>query len=529
MGKILIEKSGIFTEISGGSQETPQQLLAKILTVDGKGSGLDADLLGGVNYSQYALKKDYYDRNIINTELSKKLNISDYNNEKSTFALKTEVANSNKPVYVVSDTEPTDKNVFWIKDEQDPTDSIGKSIEDLKKYNDSNYNKIETLQNQIQELKKLLNKQGSGSSGSESVSGSNVLSQPRPNLLKNSKFLIGRNIPEKENVAKFGVKYPNTINYFRDSIENLKCYSDDYICDCWFLYSNSYLKNLKNVYISYDLMNENLKKGDGFKRCLRIKEIQNASSSIFIMQRMNDYYVDVPNDRNYGAIVSGSIEQLDSQSNPVDIDHKIYIIVNQVDERIYKSEKIKLDKEHIIEGKDGTKKIIKYNILENLPVLMTSKPYEAYFVIEISSSAGATNNMPIRLSDFKLELLQSKDDPKIPTEHTFYGGSYDTDLVSCNTESFLFSDYQLYSSQIYENSKHRLVIFMPNMKKSFNKNLTFDVAYQNQGSGYGDFTYYTSSDHNYIIFEYGCPFKIANFKYVGSMPNGYSLRQMTEN
>lgn len=83
MGKILIEKSGIFTEISGGTQETPQQLLAKILTVDGKGSGLDADLLGGVNYSQYALKKDYYDRNIINTELSKKLNISDYNNEKS--------------------------------------------------------------------------------------------------------------------------------------------------------------------------------------------------------------------------------------------------------------------------------------------------------------------------------------------------------------------------------------------------------------------------------------------------------------
>lgn len=90
MGKILIEKSGIFTEISGGSQDTPQQLLNKILIVDGKGSGLDADLLGGVNYSQYALKKDYYDRNIINTQLSNKLNISDYNTDKATFALKSD-------------------------------------------------------------------------------------------------------------------------------------------------------------------------------------------------------------------------------------------------------------------------------------------------------------------------------------------------------------------------------------------------------------------------------------------------------
>lgn len=70
MSKILIEKSGIFTEISGGSQETPQQLLAKILTVDGKGSGLDADSLGGVNYSQYALQKDYYNKTEVNNKIS---------------------------------------------------------------------------------------------------------------------------------------------------------------------------------------------------------------------------------------------------------------------------------------------------------------------------------------------------------------------------------------------------------------------------------------------------------------------------
>lgn len=70
MGKILIEKSGIFTEISGGSQETPQQLLAKILTVDGKGSGLDADSLGGINYSQYALIKDYLTKSEINNKIS---------------------------------------------------------------------------------------------------------------------------------------------------------------------------------------------------------------------------------------------------------------------------------------------------------------------------------------------------------------------------------------------------------------------------------------------------------------------------
>jgi len=70
MSKILIEKSGIFTEISGGSQETPQQLLAKILTVDGKGSGLDADSLGGVNYSQYALIKDYYNKSEVDSKIS---------------------------------------------------------------------------------------------------------------------------------------------------------------------------------------------------------------------------------------------------------------------------------------------------------------------------------------------------------------------------------------------------------------------------------------------------------------------------
>lgn len=197
MSKILIEKSGIFTEISGGSQETPQQLLAKILTVDGKGSGLDADLLGGVNYSQYALKKDYYDRNIINTELSKKLNISDYNTDKSTFALKSELANSNKNVYVVSKTEPTDKNVFWITEEQDPTDSIGKSLENLQTSTDTNLTKIQQLENEISALKSKLSSGGSGS-----ASGSSTLSQPRPNLLLNGNFSFCRTATTGSSLAQ---------------------------------------------------------------------------------------------------------------------------------------------------------------------------------------------------------------------------------------------------------------------------------------------------------------------------------------
>ena len=196
MSKILIEKSGIFTEISGGSQETPQQLLAKILTVDGKGSGLDADSLGGVNYSQYALQKDYYNKTIVNTELAKKLNISDYNTDKATFALKSELSNSNKNVYVVSKTEPTDKNVFWITEEQDPTDSIGKSLENLKSSTDTNLSKIQRLEKELLVLKSKLNSGGSGSGGST------TLSQPRPNLLLNGDFSFCRTAVKNNNLIE---------------------------------------------------------------------------------------------------------------------------------------------------------------------------------------------------------------------------------------------------------------------------------------------------------------------------------------
>ena len=516
MGKILIEKSGIFTEISGGTQETPQQLLAKILTVDGKGSGLDADLLGGVNYSQYALKKDYYDRNIINTELSKKLNISDYNNEKSTFALKTELSNSNKPVYVVSDTEPTDKNVFWIKDEESPAESIGKSIEDLKKYNDSNYNKIETLQNQIQELKKLLNKQGSGTSGSATAS---IVSQPRPNLLKNSSFLIGRNIPEKENVAKFGLKYP-FLNRYTNSIIGLKCKRWDYICDCWFLYSNDYIRDKDNICIRYNLENETQMERQGFNRVLKITDLKNGYNPIFIVQRLNDYHIDVPNNNvNYGAIVSGYINQTDEHSDDVDLDYKIYIVIKQ-NGLIFKSEEVKLDKEHIIEGKNGSRTTIKYNILENLPASYSSSLYDAFFVIKLPANAVINENRKLRISNLKLELLQSKDDPKIPTKHTLYGGNYDTDLNACSAESYVLGNDVLYSSEGYEN-KHQLKIFIPNYMKIINIigiSLTYDMQYKELGGM--SFITTVPYTNNGIIFTYDRPFKVANVKLLSYMVEG---------
>ena len=504
MGKILIEKSGIFTEISGGTQDTPQQLLAKILTVDGKGSALDADLLGGVNYSQYALKKDYYDRNIINTELSKKLNISDYNNEKSTFALKSEVSNSNKPVYVVSDTEPTDKNVFWIKDEEDPTENVDKSLESLKKSTNSNLSKIQLLENELQRLKSKLE---------TSNSGSTTLSQPRPNLLKNSSFLIGRNIPEKENVGNFGNKYP-FLNRYTDSITDLKCKKWGYICDCWFLYSKNYLYD--EIFINYNLENETQMEGQGFNRVLKIKKLSKDYEPIYIVQRLNDYHIDVRNNNvNYGAIVSGYINQTDEHSDDVDLDYKIYVVLKQ-NGLIFKSEEVKLNKEHTIEGKNGSRTTIKYNILENLPALYTSSVYDAFFVIKLPANTIINENRKLRISNLKLELLQSKDDPKIPTKHTLYGGNYDTDLNACSAESYVLGNEVLYSSEGYEN-KHQINIFLPNYMKTTGtsgNSLKFDVLYKSVGVGGMNLTISIAYSNNNITFTYGSPFKVTNVKLV---------------
>lgn len=504
MGKILIEKSGIFTEISGGSQETPQQLLAKILTVDGKGSGLDADLLGGVNYSQYALKKDYYHRNIINTELSKKLNISDYNTDKSTFALKTEVANSNKPVYVVSDTEPTDKNVFWIKDEEDPTENVDKSLESLKKSTNSNLSKIQLLENELQTLKSKLETGNSSST---------TLSQPRPNLLKNSSFLIGRNIPEKENVGNFGNKYP-FLNRYTDSITDLKCKKYGYICDCWFLYSKNYLYD--EIFINYNLENETQMEGQGFNRVLKIKKLSKDYNSIYIVQKLNDYHIDVPNNNvNYGAIVSGYINQTDEHLDDVNLDYKIYVVLKQ-NGLIFKSEEVKLDKEHTIEGKNGSRTTIKYNILENLPALYTSSVYDAFFVIKLPANTIINENRKLRISNLKLELLQSKDDPKIPTKHTLYGGNYDTDLNACSAESYVLGNEVLYSSEGYEN-KHQINIFLPNYMKTTGtsgNSLKFDVLYKSEGLGGKNLTISVAYSNNNITFTYGSPFKVTNVKLV---------------
>lgn len=502
MGKILIEKSGIFTEISGGSQETPQQLLAKILTVDGKGSALDADLLGGVNYSQYALKKDYYDRNIINTQLSNKLNISDYNTDKATFALKTEVLNSNKPVYVVSDTEPTDKNVFWIAEEQDPTENVDKSLESLKKSTNSNLSKIQLLENELQTLKSKLN---------SSNSSSTTLSQPRPNLLKNSSFLIGKNIPAKENVGFFGNKYSSD-NRYRNSITDLKCKGYDYICDCWFLYSNNYRAE-ENVYINYNLENETQMEGQGFNSVLKIKKMVKDYDSVYIVQKLNDYHIDVPNNNvNYGAIVSGYINQTDEHLDDINLDYKIYVVLKQ-NGLIFKSEEVKLDKEHTIEGKNGSRTTIKYNILENLPALSTSSPYSAFFVIKLPANTVITEDRKLRISKLKLELLQSKDDPKIPTKHTLYGGNYDTDFNACSAESYVMANEVLYSSEGYEN-KHQLNIFLPNYMKTINSlnDLTFDIEYKEKGNGHGNLTTSVAYNNSNITFTYGCPFKVANVK-----------------
>ena len=106
----LIENSGVFSEIKGsgsGSAETPQTILAKLLTVDGRGSNLDADLLGGVNYAQYALKSDYLDKTTVNNKFS------DVNTKLNGVA---------KVIY--SQTEPTDKNAIWVRENPGLGDNI---------------------------------------------------------------------------------------------------------------------------------------------------------------------------------------------------------------------------------------------------------------------------------------------------------------------------------------------------------------------------------------------------------------------
>ena len=106
----LIENNGVFSEIKGsgsGSAETPQTILAKLLTVDGRGSNLDADLLGGVNYAQYALKSDYLDKTTVNNKFS------DVNTKLNGVA---------KVIY--SQTEPTDKNAIWVRENPGLGDNI---------------------------------------------------------------------------------------------------------------------------------------------------------------------------------------------------------------------------------------------------------------------------------------------------------------------------------------------------------------------------------------------------------------------
>ena len=459
MGKILIEKSGIFTEISGGSQETPQQLLAKILTVDGKGSGLDADLLGGVNYSQYALKKDYYDRNIINTELSKKLNISDYNNEKSTFALKSEVSNSNKPVYVVSDTEPTDKNVFWIKDEDSPAESIGKSIEDLKKYNDSNYNKIETLQNQIQELKKLLNKQGSGTSGSATAS---IVSQPRPNLLINGDFSFCRTAFNNGNIIESNV---NNI-YYSEFSTIFSFYNGYRGMDGWNMVFNDWGSN--NVINCSIVKNrDDVTDNDVIltPKYLKINSISiNKKEKIILYQNLLhlNNILSQQKENNLDLVISGIIKQKD-----LDFDYNIYLLYNYdyTSKTFTESERVKLDKEYVDNtGKTPIK--INYNVFENINLkIKNNSAYYLNLVIEITPKdntnkfSKTNSNNPICIGNLKLEVIK-KNEEKTPTLFSYYNNSYaDDDIASSR---YWVSFKGKYCSYLCSDNKHRITLFFKN-------------------------------------------------------------------
>nr|DAS22199.1 MAG TPA: Putative tail fiber protein [Bacteriophage sp.] len=125
----LIENSGVFSEIKGsgsGSAETPQTILAKLLAVDGRGSNLDADLLGGVNYAQYALKSDYLDKTTVNNKFSD---------------INTKLNGVAKVIY--SQTEPTDKNAIWVRENPGLGDNIFVETVPVGSY--VNYSSLNTI------------------------------------------------------------------------------------------------------------------------------------------------------------------------------------------------------------------------------------------------------------------------------------------------------------------------------------------------------------------------------------------------
>lgn len=454
MSKILIEKSGIFTEISGGSQETPQQLLAKILTVDGKGSALDADLLGGVNYSQYALKKDYYDRNIINTELSKKLNISDYNNEKSTFALKTELLNSNKPVYVVSDTEPTDKNVFWIAEEQDPTENVDKSLESLKKSTNSNLSKIQLLENELQTLKSKLN--------SSNSTGSTTLSQPRPNLLINGDFSFCRTAFNNGNIIESNV---NNI-YYSEFSTTFSFYNGYRGMDGWNMVFNEWGSN--NVINCSIVKNkDDVTDNDVIltPKYLKINSIStNKKEKIILYQNLLhlNNILSQQKENNLDLVISGIIKQKD-----LDFDYNIYLLYNYdyTSKTFTESERVKLDKEYVDNtGKTPIK--INYNVFENINLkIKNNSAYYLNLVIEITPKdntnkfSKTNSNNPICIGNLKLEVIKKNED-KTPTLFSYYNNSYaDDDIASSR---YWVSFKGKYCSHLCSDNKHRITLFFKN-------------------------------------------------------------------
>lgn len=454
MGKILIEKSGIFTEISGGSQDTTQQLLAKILTVDGKGSGLDADLLGGVNYSQYALKKDYYDRNIINTELSKKLNISDYNTDKSTFALKTELLNSNKPVYVVSDTEPTDKNVFWIAEEQDPTENVDKSLESLKKSTNSNLSKIQLLENELQTLKSKLN--------SSNSTGSTTLSQPRPNLLINGDFSFCRTAFNNGNIIESNV---NDI-YYSEFSTTFSFYNGYRGMDGWNMVFNEWGSN--NVIKCSIVKNrDDVTDNDVIltSKYLKINSISiNKKEKIILYQNLLhlNNILSQQKENNLDLVISGIIKQKD-----LDFDYNIYLLYNYdyTSKTFTESERVKLDKEYVDNtGKTPIK--INYNVFENINLkIKNNSAYYLNLVIEITPKdntnkfSKTNSNNPICIGNLKLEVIKKNED-KTPTLFSYYNNSYaDDDIASSR---YWVSFKGKYYSHLCSDNKHRITLFFKN-------------------------------------------------------------------
>lgn len=453
MGKILIEKSGIFTEISGGTQDTPQQLLAKILTVDGKGSALDADLLGGVNYSQYALKKDYYDRNIINTQLSNKLNISDYNTDKATFALKTEVLNSNKPVYVVSDTEPTDKNVFWIKDEEDPTENVDKSLESLKKSTNSNLSKIQLLENELQTLKSKLE---------TSNSGSTTLSQPRPNLLINGDFSFCRTAFNNGNIIESNL---NNI-YYSEFSTTFSFYNGYRGMDGWNMAFNEWGSN--NVINCSIVKNrDDVTDNDVIltPKYLKINSISiNKKEKIILYQNLLhlNNILSQQKENNLDLVISGIIKQKD-----LDFDYNIYLLYNYdyTSKTFTESERVKLDKEYVDNtGKTPIK--INYNVFENINLkIKNNSAYYLNLVIEITPKdntnkfSKTNSNNPICIGNLKLEVIKKNED-KTPTLFSYYNNSYaDDDIASSR---YWVSFKGKYCSYLCSDNKHRITLFFKN-------------------------------------------------------------------